>query len=107
MLFLQDPGLETMVHRGIYEAAKGLYEQVLPLVQAHMAAHGEDAGIRFTGHSLRGSLAMLLSLMLCLRKAVPVSALLPVYTFGSPCMMCGESCCYTNWDCLEAIYSQW
>jgi hypothetical protein len=78
-----------MVHRGIYEAAKGLYEQVLPLVQAHMAAHGEDARIRFTGHSLGGSLAMLLSLMLCLRKAIPVSALLPVYTFGSPCIMCG------------------
>lgn len=78
-----------MVHRGIYEAAKGLYEDVLPMILEHLEKCGEHARIRFTGHSLGGSLAVLLSLMVGLRKAAPISALLPVYTFGSPCIMCG------------------
>lgn len=82
-------GLEVLVHRGIYEAAKGIYEQMLPEIYSHLYTHGEDARFRFTGHSLGGSLSVLVNLMLLIRGVVPMSLLLPVITFGSPCIMCG------------------
>lgn len=82
-------GLDVLVHRGIYEAAKGMYEQMLPEVLAHLKSRGSRANFRFTGHSLGGSLALLVNLMLLIRKEVPLSSLLPVITFGSPSIMCG------------------
>lgn len=78
-----------MVHRGIYEAAKGMYEQMLPEVRSHLKSHGSCAKFRFTGHSLGGSLSLLLNLMLHIRGEVPPSSLLPVITFGAPSIMCG------------------
>ncbi|KAL4286180.1 hypothetical protein S83_065368 [Arachis hypogaea] len=86
---IQFEGLDFLVHRGIYEAAKGMYQQMLPEVHAHLKAHGSRANFRFTGHSLGGSLALLINLMLLIRKEVPLSSLLPVITFGSPCILCG------------------
>ncbi|MED6137154.1 hypothetical protein PIB30_062283 [Stylosanthes scabra] len=86
---IQFEGLDYLVHRGIYEAAKGMYQQMLPEVHAHLKAHGSRANFRFTGHSLGGSLALLVNLMLLIRKEVPMSSLLPVITFGSPCILCG------------------
>ncbi|KAK7278194.1 hypothetical protein RJT34_23219 [Clitoria ternatea] len=82
-------GLDVLVHRGIYEAAKGIYQQMLPEVLPHLKSHGSRATFRFTGHSLGGSLALLVNLMLLIRKEVPASSLLPVITFGSPSIMCG------------------
>lgn len=82
-------GLDVMVHRGIYEAAKGMYEQILPEVRSHLKSHGSHANFRFTGHSLGGSLSLLLNLMLFIRGEVPPSSLLPVITFGAPSIMCG------------------
>ncbi|PNX95226.1 alpha/beta fold hydrolase [Trifolium pratense] len=82
-------GLDVLVHRGIYEAAKGIYLQMLPEVQAHLKSRGSRATFRFTGHSLGGSLALLVNLMLFIREDVPISSLLPVITFGSPSIMCG------------------
>lgn len=82
-------GLDVLVHRGIYEAANALYEQVLPEVLAHFSAHGERAQVRLTGHSLGGSLATLLALMFQIRGVLPRKCILPVVTFGSPCIMCG------------------
>ncbi|KAG2320292.1 hypothetical protein Bca4012_053357 [Brassica carinata] len=82
-------GLGAIVHRGIYEAAKGMYQQMLPQVQAHIKAHGNRAKFRFTGHSLGGSLSLLLNLMLLVRAEVPASSLLPVITFGAPFVLCG------------------
>ena len=32
-------GFEVLVHRGIYEAARGMYEQVLPKVLFHLRTH--------------------------------------------------------------------
>lgn len=78
-----------LVHRGIYEAAKGTYEQMLPEIHAHLKSHGEHAKFRFTGHSLGGSLSVLINLMLLIRAGVPVSSLLPALTFGAPSIMCG------------------
>ncbi|KAG5251891.1 phospholipase A1 PLIP [Salix suchowensis] len=71
-------GLDVLVHRGIYEAAKGMYEQMLPEVRAHLKSHGRGATFRFTGHSLGGN-----------KGEVPASSLLPVITFGAPSIMCG------------------
>lgn len=78
-----------MVHRGIYEAAKGMYEQILPEVRSHLKSHSSHANFRFTGHSLGGSLSLLVNLMLFIRGEVPASSLLPVITFGAPSIMCG------------------
>lgn len=80
------------MHRGIYEAAKVVYEQILPRVHEHLQRHedGTSATIRLTGHSLGGSLCLLINLMLLIRRQVPhPSCLLPVITFGAPWVMCG------------------
>lgn len=86
---VQFEGLDVLVHRGIYEAAKGIYEQMLPEVRAHLKTCGDSATFRFTGHSLGGSLSLLINIMLLLRGEVPLSSLLPVITFGAPSIMCG------------------
>ncbi|MCL7030211.1 hypothetical protein MKW94_016563 [Papaver nudicaule] len=86
---IQFEGLDVLVHRGIYEAAKGIYEQMLPEVRAHLKTCGDSATFRFTGHSLGGSLSLLINIMLLLRGEVPLSSLLPVITFGAPSIMCG------------------
>ncbi|KAK9076546.1 hypothetical protein SSX86_004880 [Deinandra increscens subsp. villosa] len=86
---IQFEGLDVIVHRGIYEAAKGIYDQMLPEIHAHIQHHGDRAKFRFTGHSLGGSLSLLVNLMLLIRGQVPRSSLLPVITFGAPSVMCG------------------
>ncbi|KZV21893.1 hypothetical protein F511_05583 [Dorcoceras hygrometricum] len=82
-------GMDALVHRGIYEAAKGIYDQFLPEIKQHLNKFGDRAKFQFTGHSLGGSLALLVNLMLLRRKVVKPSALLPVVTFGSPFIFCG------------------
>ncbi|XP_073147519.1 phospholipase A1 PLIP1, chloroplastic [Henckelia pumila] len=82
-------GMDALVHRGIYEAAKGIYDQFLPEIKQHLDRFGDRAKFQFTGHSLGGSLALLVNLMLLKRKALKPSALLPVVTFGSPFIFCG------------------
>ncbi|KAJ8466951.1 hypothetical protein OPV22_029503 [Ensete ventricosum] len=81
--------MEVLVHRGIYEAAKGIYEQFLPEIKEHLSRHGDRARLRFTGHSLGGSLCLLVGLMLLARGDVKLRHLLPVVTFGSPSVFCG------------------
>ncbi|KAE8703653.1 hypothetical protein F3Y22_tig00110467pilonHSYRG00208 [Hibiscus syriacus] len=83
----EDTGV--LVHRGIYEAAKGIYEQFLPDIMDHLKRHGDRAKFQFTGHSLGGSLSLLVSLMLLTKKVVKPSALRPVVTFGAPFVFCG------------------
>ncbi|OVA01943.1 Lipase [Macleaya cordata] len=82
-------GTEVLVHRGIYEAAKGIYEQFMPEILNHLRKYGDQAKLRFTGHSLGGSLSLLVNLMLLSRGVVKSSTLLPVVTFGSPSIFCG------------------
>lgn len=78
-----------LVHREIYEAAKGIYEQFMPEIMEHLRKHGDRAKLQLTGHSLGGSLALLVHLMLLTRKVVGPSTLRPVVTFGSPFVFCG------------------
>lgn len=80
---------EALVHRGIYEAAKGIFAQFMPQITEHINKYGERAKFQFTGHSLGGSLALLVYLMLLTRKVVNPSALRHVTTFGSPFVFCG------------------
>ncbi|XVF22394.1 hypothetical protein REPUB_Repub12eG0168500 [Reevesia pubescens] len=82
-------GTDVLVHRGIYEAAKGIYEQFMPEIMDHLKRHGDRAKLQFTGHSLGGSLSLLVNLMLLTRKVVKPSAVRPVVTFGSPFVFCG------------------
>jgi len=79
----------VLVHRGIYEAAKGIYEQFLPTIKQHLNEHGDQANFQFTGHSLGGSLSLLVNLMLLTRKVVSPTCLLPVVMFGAPHVFCG------------------
>jgi hypothetical protein len=51
------------VHRGVYEAALEMLDVFVPYVREHLAQH-PDGKIAFTGHSLGGSLATLLMLLL-------------------------------------------
>nr|XP_043618666.1 phospholipase A1 PLIP1, chloroplastic [Erigeron canadensis] len=81
-------GTGVLVHRGIYEAAKGIYEQYMPHILEHLNRYGERAKLQFTGHSLGGSLSLLVNLMLLTRNVVKPSALRPVVTFGSPFVFC-------------------
>ncbi|XP_050204165.1 phospholipase A1 PLIP1, chloroplastic [Mercurialis annua] len=82
-------GTDVLVHRGIYEAAKGVYEQFMPEIIEHLNKHGDRAKLQFTGHSLGGSLSLLVNLMLLTRKVVKPHTLRPVVTFGSPFVFCG------------------
>ncbi|KAL2336164.1 hypothetical protein Fmac_010610 [Flemingia macrophylla] len=50
---------DVLVHSGIYEAAKGIYEQFMPEIMNHLKRQGENAKFQFTGHSLGGSLSFL------------------------------------------------
>ncbi|KAL6138960.1 hypothetical protein ACLB2K_064238 [Fragaria x ananassa] len=91
--FLFEPmefeGTTVLVHRGIYELAKKLYEHFIPEIIDHLVRYGEQAKLQFTGHCLGGSLSVILQLMLLTRKVVSSSNLLPVVTFGSPYVFCG------------------
>ncbi|KAL2345896.1 hypothetical protein Fmac_007181 [Flemingia macrophylla] len=80
---------DVLVHRGIYEAAKGIYKQFMPEIMDHLERHGDRAKLQFTGHSLGGSLSLLVHLMLLTNKVVSPSTLRPVVTFGSPFVFCG------------------
>jgi len=82
-------GTDVLVHRGIYEAAKGIYKQFMPAIMEHLKRHGDRAKLQFTGHSLGGSLSLLVHLMLLTNKVVSPSTLRPVVTFGSPFVFCG------------------
>jgi ankyrin repeat protein len=88
----EDPELGAKVHRGVYEAACALYDTLTPLVNAHVARHGRKARLVFTGHSLGGSLATLLMLMLRYRRPELADALDPVYTVGAPSIFCDDCC---------------
>lgn len=80
---------EGIVHRGIYEAAKGMYQQFMPEIIDHLNKFGDRAKFQFTGHSLGGSLALLVHLMLISKKILKPSNLCPAVTFGSPFVFCG------------------
>jgi hypothetical protein len=40
-----------LVHRGIYEAVKGIYSQLMPVIVEHVREHKESECLQFTGQS--------------------------------------------------------
>jgi hypothetical protein len=82
--FLADD-LGILVHRGCYGSATRLYETLLPYLQ------DAPAGTRFcfTGHSIGGSIAMLLMLMAVFRGDMdPITDLRGTVTYGAPTVLC-------------------
>lgn len=49
----EDPAFGVRIHRGVYEAAQLLYEDLLPLVQQHLAA-SPHATISLSGEARAG-----------------------------------------------------
>eukprot|EP00898_Chlorokybus_atmophyticus_P005175 jgi/Chlat1/5659/Chrsp37S05479 len=82
-------GSDTVkVHRGIYQIALALFDKLQPCIKAYLTANPKGR-ISFTGHSLGGSLSVLLALLLLHRGEVPLSAVEPIWTFGAPSVVCG------------------
>jgi hypothetical protein len=95
--------LHAKVHRGVYEAACALYDTLQPLIDDHLASHRKgQSRLAFTGHSLGGSLATLMMLMLAHRRPELLGSLDPVYTYGAPSVFCDECC----GDCAEQRIAQ-
>ncbi|KAL6278257.1 hypothetical protein ACE6H2_021858 [Prunus campanulata] len=51
-------GTNVLVHRGIFEGAKGIYQQFMPEILDHLKRNGEQAKFQFTGHCIGGSIAL-------------------------------------------------
>ena len=86
----EDPTWDVRVHRGSYDAARAIYDRIEQAVVDHVNAFGADrAKVHVTGHSIGGSLAALIALMLIMRGKVPRDVINDVWTFGSPYVMCG------------------
>ena len=83
----EDPALGVHVHRGVYGAALAVYPRFAAMVAEHLAT-SPYARISFTGHSLGGSIATCVALMLIHRGVVRPSQLGPVYTFGAAACFC-------------------
>ena len=90
LVHVHDIAVLLQVHRGVYEAAKLLYERYKPMVEEHLAT-SPFAKVSFTGHSLGGSLGSLLMLMFLHRGVIPISGISPTYTFGAPAIFCEAS----------------
>ena len=84
------------VHRGMYDAAQKMYRDFLPLALEHLAK-GPEFRLTFTGHSLGGSLGLLLALMMVHRGDVEAHRIADVVSFAGPgifaeaCPDCGVS----------------
>jgi hypothetical protein len=83
----EDTSLGVSVHRGIYGAAHALYSRFAPMVAEHLAT-SPFARISLTGHSLGGSIATVLALMMVHRGLIRPSQLGPIYTFGAAACFC-------------------
>ena len=65
-----------------------MYDDLVPLVKQHLASGGPLATFSLSGHSLGGSLASVLMLLLVYRKVATPAQLSPSYTFGAPAVFC-------------------
>jgi hypothetical protein len=83
----EDSELGVQVHRGIYSAALALYPRFAAIVTEHLHT-SPYARVSFTGHSLGGSIATVLALMLIHRRVLRAPQLGPIYTFGAAACFC-------------------
>ncbi len=84
----------------------------MPLVRQHLAT-SSLASVTFTGHSLGGSLATVLMLLMVIRGDLPADCVSPTYTFGAPAVFCGGAsalsaptrCAECGLNCSEAQHA--
>lgn len=88
----EDESLGVRIHRGVYNVAEMLYQVFVPLIREHLLKN-PGAKISMTGHSLGGSLATALTLMLVFRGVLPPEAVDHVYTFGAAASFCDAASC--------------
>ena len=80
-----------MAVAGAYEAARDIYDAVEGVVRAHVDVHGKNARVHITGHSIGGSLAMVLALMLILRGAADKKHVADVWIETLQGLSCGHT----------------
>lgn len=83
----EDPELGVQVHRGMYSAALALYPRFAAIATEHLHS-SPYARVSFTGHSLGGSIATVLALMLIHRGVLRAPQLGLIYTFGAAACFC-------------------
>lgn len=88
----EDESLGVQIHRGVYGVAEVLYELFVPLVREFLQAN-PTGKISMTGHSLGGSLATVLVLMLVHRGVLPPKSVGSVHTFGAAACFCDAATC--------------
>lgn len=98
----EDEALGVRIHRGVYGAAEVLYELFVPLVREFLQ-NNPGGKISMTGHSLGGSLATVLILMLVHRGVLPPEAVGSVHTFGAAACFCEAASC--GGDCANCGHS--
>ena len=74
------PGVPLVVHTGVAEMASEFWNEVSP----HIASLPAGARLCFTGHSLGGSMAILLMVWARLRLGISADRMDPAHTFGTP-----------------------
>ena len=89
------PEYKTLVHRGIYDIAATLLAQFEPVIASFLERnpHGK---IAFTGHSLGGGIAAVLTLLAHLRLKIPAATFLGTYMIGAPSCMSDASDLFAN-----------
>lgn len=70
-------------HSGVYQIAEEVWTAVLPYIQSRPTG----SSLCFAGHSLGGSLALILASFARLKLSIPPAAILPIHLFGSPPVM--------------------
>lgn len=99
----EDEELGVRVHRGIYEAALGLYGLFVPLVRDHISSRSQKK-ISFSGHSLGGAIATVLMMLMVHRGVIHPKNVGQVFTFGGAacfCDACDCSNCSLTENCLN------
>ena len=79
----ENPTYNTLVHRGIYDIAITLLQQFEPVI-ASFLERNPNGKIAFTGHSLGGGIAAVLTLLAHMRLKIPAATFLGTYMIGAP-----------------------
>mmetsp|Transcript_14472 Transcript_14472/g.21369 ORF Transcript_14472/g.21369 Transcript_14472/m.21369 type:complete len:899 (+) Transcript_14472:29-2725(+) len=93
-----------VVHSGLLSVAQELYKELKPFIDASAPAHK----IVLTGHSIGGSLSILVMLLLVIDYGADVvnQKIMRVFTFGSPPVAMMTDTTYDHSEKLDSIYER-